>query len=214
LEKNYGARPDIVLGADDAKEVSEANITVGENKSFEVNEIKITCIPVPCHTRGSLLYFLEDKENLEKHNDLTLVQKEGVTTYRGVFTGDTHFIAGCGKFFEGNAEEMHKNLTILGELPKDTFIYPGHEYTVSNLKWAMGIEWENEAYGEKLKWAEEKRAKDEYTVPSIVAEEFEINIFWRTKIGIVQERTGSKDPVQVLGALREMKDKKVSLANK
>jgi len=117
-------------------------------------------------------------------------------------------------FFEGNAEEMYKNLTTLGELPKDTFIFPGHEYTVSNLKWSMGIEWENEAYGEKLKWAEEKRAKDEYTVPSTVAEEFEINIFWRTRIDRVQERAGSKDPAQVLGSLREMKDKKISLAGK
>jgi hydroxyacylglutathione hydrolase len=130
---------------------------------------------------------------------------------RCVFTGDTHFVAGCGKFFEGDGKMMLQNMDELGELPKDTFVFPGHEYTKGNLEWAIGIEWENEAYEKKLAWVKEKLSAGDYSIPSMIGEEFDINIFWRTRVARIQEKTGEKDPVAVMTALRGMKDKKVSL---
>jgi hydroxyacylglutathione hydrolase len=79
------------------------------------------------------------------------------------------------------------------------------------LNWALGIEWENEAYVQKLEWTKEKLSKGDYSIPSTIAEEFDINIFWRTRNPIIQERLGSKDPVEVMHQLRKLKDEKVSL---
>ena len=64
---------------------------------------------------------------------------------RGVFTGDTLFIAGCGRFFEGTGAEMHAALSYLGTLPDDTLVYNGHEYTASNVKFARSVDPANSA---------------------------------------------------------------------
>lgn len=92
------------------------------------------------------------------------------------------FVAGCGKFYEGTADEMYKALLeVLGRLPPDTKVYCGHEYTVNNLKFARHVEPGNAAIQEKLAWAKEKYAIGEPTVPSTLAEEFTYNPFMRVK---------------------------------
>lgn len=63
----------------------------------------------------------------------------------GVFTGDTLFIAGCGRFFEGTGDEMNRALSYLGTLPNDTVLYNGHEYTAGNLAFAKSIDRDNKA---------------------------------------------------------------------
>ena len=65
----------------------------------------------------------------------------------GVFTGDTLFIAGCGRFFEGTGAEMHAALSYLGTLPNETVVYDGHEYTKSNLAFAKSVDPANPALG-------------------------------------------------------------------
>lgn len=82
----------------------------------------VKSLHTPCHTKDSVCYYVEDGNE------------------KAVFTGDTLFNGGCGKFLEGTAEQMHKNLNeILGHLPGDTKIYPGHEYTKANLEFAKTI---------------------------------------------------------------------------
>jgi len=72
----------------------------------------------PCHTQDSICYFVTDTTD----NDAPAV----------VFTGDTLFIGGCGRFFEGDGAEMHAALSYLGTLPSNTVVYVGHEYTGGN----------------------------------------------------------------------------------
>ena len=72
----------------------------------------------PCHTQDSICYYATDTAD----EDSPL----------GVFTGDTLFVAGCGRFFEGDGAQMHAALSYLGTLPNDTVVYVGHEYTDAN----------------------------------------------------------------------------------
>ena len=81
------------------------------------------------------------------------------------FTGDTLFIAGCGRFFEGTAEDMYSSLVEkLGSLPDETQVYCGHEYTRDNLAFARHVENDNQDILEKIQWTKEKRNNHEPTV--------------------------------------------------
>lgn len=80
-------------------------------------------------------------------------------------SGDTLFLGGCGRFFEGNAQQMHNALiTVLSNLPDATKVFCGHEYTLQNLKYAAHVEPDNEDVKSKIAWAEEKRAQQLPTV--------------------------------------------------
>src|SRR4051812_48701089 len=83
-----------------------------------------------------------------------------------VFCGDTLFACGCGRLFEGTPAEMHTALAKLGKLPGDTRVYCGHEYTVSNIKFACAVEAGNPELAKWSKTAAALRAKDEPTLPS------------------------------------------------
>lgn len=209
LKKLYNTETEVVSGAHD--NIQGTTIPYKDNGTLDINEIRINVFQSPCHTRGAVMYYLEDQENSSKQNDWSMNKEDHTECYRCVFTGDTHFIGGCGRFFEGTAEQMLSNMDKLAELPKDTFLFPGHEYTMSNLKWAMGIEWENEAYKKKLEWANDRVKSGSFGIPSTVEEEFDMNIFWRTRVPLVQKRVGKTDPVEVMGILREMKNKNASL---
>jgi hydroxyacylglutathione hydrolase len=89
------------------------------------------CLATPCHTQDSICYYA---------TDIIDKSQPGV-----VFTGDTLFIAGCGRFFEGSAEEMDRALTYLGTLPDDTIVHNGHEYTAGNLAFAKSVDPDNDA---------------------------------------------------------------------
>lgn len=207
LKELYNSEVEVVAGEiDNIKGTTKA---VKDNDSFQIEDISVNVIHTPCHTKGAVCFFLQTDGS--KDNESSFLKEDHVESYKSVFTGDTHFVAGCGRFFEGTADQMLNNLDTLGKLPKDTFIFPGHEYTSSNLEWAMGIEWENEAYEKKLKWVQDRIHKGSFGIPSTVEEEFDINIFWRTRVPKVQERTGKTDPIEVMAGLREMKDKKVNL---
>ncbi|NWQ83359.1 GLO2 protein, partial [Columbina picui] len=96
--------------------------------------------------------------------------------------GDTLFVAGCGKFFEGTPEEMYRALIeILGSLEPETRVYCGHEYTINNLKFARHVEPNNISIQEKLAWAKAKYDSGEPTIPSTIAEEFTYNPFMRVR---------------------------------
>ncbi|KAJ0058116.1 hypothetical protein NL108_007405, partial [Boleophthalmus pectinirostris] len=132
---------------------------------FQIGSLHIKCLHTPCHTTGHVCYY---------------VTKENSSDPPAVFTGDTLFVAGCGKFFEGTAEQMYRALIdILGSLPPETRVYCGHEYTVNNLKFARHVEPDNDVIREKLAWAKEKCDKGEPTIPSTLADEFTFNPFMR-----------------------------------
>jgi len=125
-----------------------------------------------------------------------------------VFTGDTLFIAGCGRFFEGSATDMYRALVeILGALPPSTLVYCGHEYTVKNLKFAATVEPKSTAVADKLAWAKAQRDKGQPTVPSTIAEEFTFNPFMRVRESSVQAHAGKAgDAIATMAAIRAKKD--------
>jgi len=164
------------------------NTVVGDGDTFKIGQgIDVRCLAVPCHTRDSIYWFVEDKS----------------TNQRGVFTGDTLFIAGCGRFFEGTPQEMHAALSRLYELPDDTLVYNGHEYTKTNAKFGLTIEPDNEALKGLL-----ARAEKEYctTGKSTIGDEKTWNVFMRLNTPHAKKATGETDPVKVMGKLRELKN--------
>jgi hydroxyacylglutathione hydrolase len=189
--------------------IPNTTVSVKEKTTYSIEEIKITALPTPCHTRGAISFYLEDTENSGKTNDKTLTNTD--ECYRCVFTGDTLFIGGSGRFFEGTAKEMLANFDLLSSLPLDTYVYCGHEYTVSNLEFSVGIEWENTAYEKKLEWAKTKRSSGAYTIPSTIGEEQDHNIFMRCRIPELMKKLEKDNPEDVMATLREYKNNKTTL---
>lgn len=160
-----------VCGGDDR--IGALNNKVKHGDYVKVGNLDIKCLSTPCHTSGHICYFITSKED---------------PTNAAVFTGDTLFVAGCGKFFEGTPEQMYMALIkILGELPGDCRVYCGHEYTVNNLKFAQHVEPENDVIKEKLLWAKNKRGQQEPTIPSSIGEEKQYNPFMRVLNETVQK---------------------------
>jgi hydroxyacylglutathione hydrolase len=165
---------------------------VDEGDVVQIGNLTAGVLFIPCHTNGHIaLYFAQEK---------------------AVFTGDTLFIAGCGRLFEGTAADMHNNMVKLTALPDDTRVYCGHEYTEKNLKFALMLEPNNAKAQAKLRWAQEMRGKKLPTIPSTVAEEKEINPFVRVHSVELQTTikqhfpTLTLDPVSVLEKTRHLKD--------
>lgn len=98
---------------------------------------------------------------------------------RIAFVGDTLFAMGCGRLFEGTAQQMHESLTRLASLPEDTALYCGHEYTLANARWAAHAEPGNTAIAERLRQVEQFRSDGRITLPTTVAQERATNPFVR-----------------------------------
>uniref|UniRef100_A0A8D8RBL6 hydroxyacylglutathione hydrolase n=2 Tax=Cacopsylla melanoneura TaxID=428564 RepID=A0A8D8RBL6_9HEMI len=147
------------------KNVDAVTRIVKDNEQFTLgNETFITAIHTPCHTTTSICYNVHNKD---RSSDV-------------VFTGDTLFIAGAGKFFEGNGADMNNNLNVkLAKLPDKCEVFCGHEYTVSNLQFAQHMEPDNVKIRDKLTWAKNKRSGMNPTVPSTIGDEKQTNPFMR-----------------------------------
>jgi hydroxyacylglutathione hydrolase len=103
----------------------------------------------------------------------------------GLFTGDTLFVCGCGRMFECGGETMYASLRKLAGLADDTLIYPGHDYTEENVRFALTVEPDDEALQEKLTSVQNQTKTNNSTVPSTLKEENRLNPFlkaadWKT----------------------------------
>jgi len=186
LVEQFG-RPLKVFGGDDR--IGALTNKVSHNDTFSVGNVRVSCLATPCHTTGHICYYINDGK------------------VPIVFTGDTLFLSGCGKFFEGTADQMYSALIeILAKLPDDTNVYCGHEYSISNLNFGLWIEPENDAARQKLEWVLEKRKNGEPTVPSTLAEEKAYNPFMRVNEGHLRNRFGQNDGIATMKALRKEKD--------
>jgi hydroxyacylglutathione hydrolase len=164
--------------------------SIGENRN-----ISVKCLATPCHTQDSICYYATDQSN---------PQEAGA-----VFTGDTLFIAGCGRFFEGTAAQMHAALTYLGTLPDSTVVYTGHEYTAGNLAFASTVEPDNKALG-KLRTlvdqADQNPENKSTQGKSTIGDEKEWNVFMRLGSDAVMKETGATNEIEVMDKLREGKN--------
>ncbi len=143
----------------EARKVSQVDRVVGEGDRINVGPWEAEVWEIPCHTAGHVAYYLKDL---------------GI-----VFTGDTLFAMGCGRLFEGTADQMFDNLQRLAALPGETKVYCGHEYTLANARFAVTVEPDNRAIADRLARASAMRAEGLVTLPTTIGEERETNPFMR-----------------------------------
>ncbi|KAF5330412.1 hypothetical protein D9619_005853 [Psilocybe cf. subviscida] len=160
--------------------------TLGDN-------IQVKCLATPCHTQDSICYYVTDKADAAKPG--------------GVFTGDTLFIAGCGRFFEGDGAKMIQALSYLGTLPDETIVYNGHEYTGGSLAFGQHVEPENPDIARLVEIAKTNKITTGLTT---IGDEKAWNVFMRLDSPEVLKATGSDAETPkntVMDALREQKNK-------
>lgn len=150
----------IVTGpAAEAARIPTLDRQVREGDRVRLGDIEAEVLETPAHTAGHISYHLPSEE--------------------AVFVGDTLFAMGCGRLFEGNAEQMHENLQRLAALPPGTQVYCAHEYTLANARFAVTVDAGNEALAARLSQVEAARAAGEATVPTTIALERATNPFMR-----------------------------------
>jgi len=160
--------------AAEAARIPTLDRMVREGEVVTLGSVAATVLEVPAHTAGHIAYHFAC---------------EGA-----VFVGDTMFAMGCGRLFEGTAEQMHSNLQRLAALSPETQVYCAHEYTLSNGRFALAAEPENQALVERMLAVEAARAAGEATVPTTIALELATNPFVRVgSAAELAERRAWKD---------------------
>ncbi|KAH7152410.1 beta-lactamase-like protein [Dactylonectria estremocensis] len=171
-----------IIGGKDCAGVTK---TPQHGETFKLGSITVKGVHTPCHTQDSICFFLEDGSD------------------KAVFTGDTLFIGGCGRFFEGSAAEMHEALNKrLASLPDDTVVYPGHEYTKSNVKFGISVS-QSDPVQKLHSYADSNKVT---TGKFTIGDEKLHNVFMRVEDPEIQKATGETEPVSVMAKLREMKN--------
>ncbi|MCP4450979.1 MAG: hydroxyacylglutathione hydrolase [Planctomycetes bacterium] len=153
LKKKTGCQ---VVGAD-ASRIKGLDRLVHDGETIEMGPVTFDVIAAPGHTSTSVCYYSAD------------IKPNAV-----VFTGDTLFIGGCGRLFEGSAQQMYESLARLARLPDATLVCCGHDYTVENLAFAQTIEPGDDQICEQL-----KRARQEPMRDSTLEQERQTNVFLR-----------------------------------
>ncbi|MEO1591545.1 MAG: hydroxyacylglutathione hydrolase [Cyanobacteria bacterium J06632_22] len=146
---------------------------------------------VPGHTRGHIAYYFPP------------VEADGTGE---LFCGDTIFAGGCGRLFEGTPAQMVDSIGKLRQLPDQTRVWCAHEYTLSNLKFAVTVDGENTALQERLAQVIAARQRQDATVPSLLGIEKATNPFLRWDQPALQTIAGTTDPARVFGRIRGQKD--------
>lgn len=179
-----------VIGpAGEASRIAGLDETIDDGAVITLGPITVEAIATPGHTSAPLSYHLRG---------------EGIA-----FTADTLFAMGCGRLFEGDAATMWGSLKRLREaLPDETVVYCGHEYTLTNARFASQMLPKDPAIAERLKVVEAARARGEPTVPTTMAAEKATNPFLRADDPAVAEALGlaGAEPVAVFAHLRKARD--------
>jgi len=142
-----------------------ATESVKEGDVLDLGSLKVQVLHTPCHTKGHVGYYV--------------TSPSAPAAAPVLFPGDTLFVGGCGRFFEGTAGEMLQNMDRFGSLPPATQVFCAHEYTASNLKFLASVD--PDGCGKVLDDVLEKRSRGVPTVPSTVGKELEYNLFMKTR---------------------------------
>ena len=187
----YGPRAEAARIPTLTRLLDDGDVVQALGQRFEV-------LAVPGHTLGHLAY-------------VTAVSA-GVDEQTLLFCGDTLFAGGCGRLFEGTPAQMQASLSRLAALPADTLVYCAHEYTLSNLDFAITVEPGNEALAGEYARVKALRAEGRYSVPTTIARELRFNPFLRAAQPALQAAASAhagqslSEPVQVFAELRRWKD--------
>ena len=158
----------------EARKVSPVDRVVAEGDRVTVSGAEAVVWDIPAHTAGHIAYYFERE--------------------RMIFVGDTMFAMGCGRLFEGTAEQMYSNMQRIAGLPGDVRIYCGHEYTLANARFAQHVEPGNPAISRRLEEVQSLRDDGRITLPTTVEQERETNPFVRsTNVEEFARRRTEKD---------------------
>ncbi len=159
LKKKYDCS---VIGfKGDKDRIPEIDILLEDNQIWKKDNFEAKIYHIPGHTTGHIAFhFFKEKK---------------------IFTGDTLFSLGCGRLFEGTYEQMFNSLKKIKQLPKDTEIYCGHEYTLQNSNFCQANDPENLKLKEKIVRIKDHLKKNLPTIPTILEDELECNIFLKAK---------------------------------
>ncbi len=162
---------------------------VGEPDVVSIGSLKFKVLDTPGHTIGHVTYWLDDASV--------------------AFAGDTLFAMGCGRILEGTPEMMWRSLRKIADLPRDTIVYCGHEYTVGNGQFGITIEPDNPRIRERLTDAETVRAQGQPTLPTRIDLELETNVFLRADRQSIRARLGLEAAAawKVFAEIRERKNR-------
>jgi hydroxyacylglutathione hydrolase len=172
----------------DRERIPGIDVAVGDGDSFLFHGCEARVFDTPGHTRGHIAYWFPETGAL--------------------FCGDTLFALGCGRLFEGTAEQMWDSLSKFRELPDDTLVYCAHEYTQANAGFALTIEPDNAALKARALEIDALRDAGKPTVPSRLGEERATNPFLRAAADELRHAIGmdDADPVAVFAEVRKRKD--------
>lgn len=182
---------------------------LADKDQFDIMGIRFSVLEVPGHTLDHIAFYTETPLTSLLNNG---VGKEEHLLQPSLFCGDTLFSGGCGRLFEGTAEQMFNSLEKIESLPEETNIFCAHEYTLSNLKFAQSVMPENQKLASYLEDCKQKRKQDLPSVPSTLKIEQSINPFLRSRdpeiIASLRKLKLLKDesPLEVFRALRKIKD--------
>ena len=157
----------VVAAAADIDRIPFQTISIDDGDQIYLLNSTVEVLSVAGHTRAHVAYYLPTTK--EDSGDPAL------------FCGDTLFGAGCGRLFEGTAEDMHRALQRLSSLPAKTRIYCAHEYTEANLRWAAALQPEDVAINERLADVSARRQRGALSLPSSISEEQRTNLFMRAQ---------------------------------
>ena len=153
----------VIASIKEKKRIPFQNLSVKDNEKIRILNKEFKIIELIGHTSTHISFYSDEFENPI------------------LFVGDTLFSGGCGRIFEGTNKQMFNSIRRISNLPLNTKIYCAHEYTKSNLIWALHINPENKLIQKKLLEVENKILSNELTVPTTLREEMDINLFLRAK---------------------------------
>ncbi len=171
-----------------------AYFPASEGTAWSWHEAQLEALDVPGHTAGHIAWVV----HLPKQAPV-------------LFCGDTLFSAGCGRLFEGTADQMHASLQKLAQLPATTRVCPAHEYTLANLRFAQAVEPDNARIQAYVSTCQNLRAQNLPTLPSTLALELDVNPFLRVHQPQVRQSALERTPqtlsdAQVFATLRAWKN--------
>jgi hydroxyacylglutathione hydrolase len=186
LKERYGC--EIVGPINEAIAIPGLDKTMGDGDTFLFGDHTVKVIETPGHTAGHICYhFVDDKL---------------------LFAADTLFALGCGRLFERPATDMWQSLQKLAVLPDETAIYFGHEYTLSNARFALTIDPDNERLKSRAAEIEARRAAGKFTIPTTLAMEKETNPFLRAADPAIRRNLlmENRTNEEVFAEIRKRKD--------
>jgi hydroxyacylglutathione hydrolase len=186
LRVKYGAQ--VAGAAADSRRLPALDIALAPGDTVAVGESVAEVLDVPGHTVGHIAYWFREAKAL--------------------FSADSLMVMGCGRLFEGTADQMWKSLSTMAALPDDTLVHSGHEYAQSNVRFALSVDADNPALQERAKEIAAMRQMGGATVPARLDLERRTNPFLRVTDPDFKARLGlEKLPdAQVFAEIRRRKD--------